>query len=270
MRINYISGTEIISRVYDEFNIKSDDFVNRVPKWIYNCLKRIDHHKVYSNLYIKGKFENNKIYLPSFEGNIKMLSINGIIIINSEKDELPKDYSSILTSDNTIISDDNTFNANNALSKDESLISNFINTSTENKTSAYYIEQNVLYVKYISGTYKLWYECIPVEFNDKFQSHIPLIPDLENVIEHIKWGVFKNVLSRGYIHPLYSLGSKDPVYDPNKMYNATKLSAKLELDKMDINDRNNIANINMQFITEPSYYTGQVNNIYQLFKESEL
>lgn len=273
MRVNFISGNTIIGNVYDEFNLKSDDWANRVPNWIYAALRNINSNKTYVNEYYTGSFNNNHIPLPNYQGNIKLLTINNKVIINPDKICFNEYFTDLSLDPNNqdlpIISTDNTFNTNNALSRDEALIPNNINTNTDiiNHKNHYFIDINKVYVKSSAGRYKLWYRTIPVEFNDKLQTYIPNIPDLEKVISNIKWFVFKNILSRGLIHPIYSLGNKDPEYDPNKKWQTTLRGARLTLDEMDINDRNELANITMSFFNLPSYKTGQVENIFELFKE---
>lgn len=267
MRINFISGTTIIGTIYDEFNIKSDDWINRVPNWIYKALKALNNSNVFIDYYnLQGQFENNKIFLPEFEGAIKLLSVNGTILINNDNINLVS--SSANNETFSVESDDDTFNTNNALSRDTLLTSG--NTDTLINYSSYYIQNRTLYTKYNNGTYKLWYKAIPIEFNDKFQNYIPYVPDLEPVIDNIKWFVFKNLLSRGYIHPIYSLGNRNPEYDPAIQYKISKKGARIALDGMDFNDRNEIANVNMAFLTKPSYETGQVYNLAELFKENAI
>jgi len=270
MRINFISGNTIVGTVYDEFNIKSDDWVNRVPNWIYRALRILDTKKIYTNNLIKDTFSNHKIELPEYEGTIKLLTIDGAVIINRDRIDLPIATTSITITSTDIVSTNDTFNVNNALSKDESLIANSINTNINNVSNAHYIEQNILYTVVESGTYRLWYEAIPAQFEEQFQTYVPMIPDIEEVIQYLKWNIFKNILSRGYIHPVYSLGNRNQEYDPNIQFKANRMKAKLALDKMDVKDRNDIANINMAFFNLPSYQTGQVDDINQLFKEDEI
>ncbi len=264
MRINYISGISIINEIYDEFNIKSDDWVNRVPNWIYKALRQLNSNRTYVDLYICGKFENNIILLPEYEGTIKLLSINDRIIINPNN--ILDQYTYNKNIELPIISDDNTFNINNALSQDSVLREDIHQISNIFNKQKYYINGNKLYTQYNTGIYKLWYNAIPTEFNDKLQTYIPLIPDIEKVIANIKWFVYKNILSRGYIHPIYSLSNRNQEYDPNIKWQNTIRGAKLALNEMDFNDRNEIANINMAFFNLPSYKTGQVDNIAELFK----
>jgi hypothetical protein len=267
MRINFISGNTVIGAVYDEFNLTSDDWVGRSPNWIYKALRLLNNRNVEVDYYIKGNFENNRILLPEFDGAIKMLSVNSKVLINTDNISITTNNATI-ESDDTIVSTDDTFNVNNALSKDEMLLtsnSTAINSLTENQ---YFIRRGILYTSEVSGTYKLWYRAIPVEFNDKHQTYIPFIPDIEKVIDVLKWYIFKNILSRGYIHPIYSLGSKDPEYDPNKKFQASLKGARIALDECDFNDRNNLANISMAFFTIPSYSTGQVYNLFELYKDN--
>jgi len=272
MRINYISGNTIIGRIYDEFNIKSSDWVNRVPDWIYQALRQLNNNKTYVNMYFEGKFYNNHINLPEYDGEIKLLTINHHIIVNPDNIEFHHYYNHLNNDPNNqdlpIVSDNNTFNSNNSLSRDESLIPNNINTNTfwKHKKDQYYIENNILYTRHNTGHYKLWYKTIPVDFNDKLQTYIPNIPDIEKVISNIKWYVFKNILSRGLIHPVYSLGNRNPEYDPNAKWQTTLMGAKLALSELDNHDRNELANVSMAFFNLPSYKTGQVDNIFELFK----
>ncbi len=103
-----------------------------------------------------------------------------------------------------------------------------------------------------------------MEFNENFQIYCPKVPDKINVLENIKWFVFKQLLSRGYIHPIYSLGNRNPEYDPNLKWQNTINRARVQLSEMDLNDRNDIANINMSFISRPSYTTNRVSDSFKL------
>jgi hypothetical protein len=272
MRINYITGRTLIEEIYDEFNLKSDDWVNRVPNWINKGLKELNNGKVYVNMIEQGQFNNHTIILPEYiEGQIALLKVNDQILIDTYHVMQNGHYNYPLNDPNNmilpIVSNDNTFNANNALTRDEAVIPNIINTNIEgyHHKHEYYIEDNKIITRKQYGNYKIWYKTIPIEFDDKLQTYIPLIPNLQKVITNLKWYIFTHILSRGLIHPIYSLGARDIEYDPKKQWKISSKAARIELSQMDINDRNEIANVNMSFFSLPAYKMGQVNNIFELF-----
>ena len=233
MRIKYISSDIIISGLYDQFNLQSDDWVGRTPNWIYEALRHYRNNKVYIIEAVESTFQDNIILLPQYAGEILLLIVNDQILVNN----------------NTNIE-----------------YRNILNTLTTSNDK-YSIADNVVELESNNGTYKLFYKTLPVEFNDKFQIYCPKVPDKQHVIDNIKWFVLKNILSRGYVHPVYSLGNRNPEYDPNLKWQNTLNKARVQLSEMDNTDRNNIANINMQFITRPSYNTNQVSHSFKLNKD---
>jgi hypothetical protein len=232
MQINFISATNIISELYDEFNIKSDDWIGRVPNWIYKALNYYKNNKCYITEILEGNIIDNMIVLPDYPGEIKLLLIDNEILINSDISKLY--YTNL---DNIRIS-----------------------------TLKYSIENNILYLEKNIGNYKLYYHTIPIEFNEKFQIFVPKIPNRPYVIDNIKWFVLKNILSRGYIHPVYSLGNRNQEYDPNIKWQQSIIKARVDLSTISKEDRNDLVNINTTFLNAPNYITNKVKESYHLNK----
>lgn len=222
MELSYITGNTVIANIYDEFNIKSDDFVKRSPNWIYQALRHLRHINTYLDYYDKSTYDSNTIFLSEFIQRINLLIVDNEVLINT----------------------------------------GYINDVTPNvnySNKKYNINNNIITLESYSGTYEIWFKSIPVEFDDILQMFVPKVPNKERVIENIKWYVLKMILSRGYIHPIYSLGNRNSEYDPNTKWQNTLRGAKHDLSPMTPNIVNKLSNIHNTFISKATFDNNQVN-----------
>jgi hypothetical protein len=214
----FVSSKVIVTDVYDLLNIGSDDFVGRVPGWINKALFHLRCQKMLVDAEpIDTTYTDYKILIPTDLYTLDKIIVNDYVLSEvkpTTRLDFTKDYGY------KYFYEDNGY---------------------------YYFEQE-------TNTIKIYYKKIPVVFDKTTQSNFPLIPDDEIVKENLTWFVVSRILSRGYKHPIYALGSKDPEYDPNKKWQQTRMMAKASLSRLSAEDRKNMSNILVSFLDDKSNY----------------
>lgn len=228
MVYNFVNGNIIIAKIHDELNVKSRDWENRVPKWITDCLKALNINPSFEEAVVDLDIINNKVKLPF---DIRVL--RGVIVDGHPIERVTTVY-------------DKPENDKYALS---------------NVTALYTINDGHIVLNKKEGKVRLIYWKLPLEWDDTLGMWIPMIPDEEAVIEHITWYVFKIILARGYIHPVYSLSSRDEDTNPNRLWRNTKRAARLAAASMDNEGRRIMAETLSKFMTNPKA------NIQELFSK---
>ena len=75
----FISSATLIPDMYNDYNIQSDDFVNRFPIWVANALEELNFIQAYVNVEKDIEFDDHRCQLPwDFRGVID-------VIINNKK-----------------------------------------------------------------------------------------------------------------------------------------------------------------------------------------
>lgn len=215
MVYNYISSKVVIGTVYEDFNILSNDWENRAPKWILNALGFYNVEYSLENTFEPIKFTNYKFKLPC---NTSLLRA---IIINSRLLERVSNSSFLISRHQ--MPDPNVYQIN---------IGN--------------VELGIE-----SGEAIVIYNKPPFEWDDVLNVYFPLIPHTSQVIENLSWYVLMRILARGYVHPVYSLATQNPLVNPDIRWRDTLKSAKNSINRMDATERASLSEILTRFIADP-------------------
>lgn len=178
-------GEVAISRVFDEFNVNTQDWVARSPYWIARALDTLPIVTVLEPREEFIKISNNVGTLPC-----SLKSLRAIIYDGATVDR--KGYI------NPGDSSEPYYTINN------------------NNTITFYISNCQVLVKY---------KGIPVRYNDKYQMEVPKIPDVEEAIDYVQWFIFEKILTRGYKHHLFSYKDVYSIIREKKQEAITALSA---------------------------------------------
>ena len=249
----YISAKTIIDRIYDNYNIQSDDFVSRVSNWTLNCLREIGVKQSYVLDNVILQLHNKKVAIPTDVDRVYGVKINGITAELSFKFEtVDKTYygknnvvgfdGKVYTHETNIL---DTYNSVGAITNNE--ISTFDNTPTPSPTGGiepWYEDTNVLdgvtsskfnanYWRHTdiegykykivagwietnspNGTVELLCGRIPYQYDEILDQLFPLIPDDENLIQYITSEILVHVLMRGYKHALLNLTTNNEFVNP--------------------------------------------------------
>ncbi len=233
MIYNLVSGKVVMAKIYDEFAVKSRDWENRAPVWIASALKQLNINLSWEEVADTIEFDNYSFNLPC---DVRML--RGILINGTKLDRT-------------------------------TTITHLINNKEiENYAidpKYYSLNAGKIHVELKSGTAEIVYRKLPLEWDDVLGIWIPMIPDVEAVIEHITWYVFKIILARGYAHPIYSLTTNNELLNPEVRWIRTKKAAKLAAKSMDSEARRIMADRLSSFISDPD---ADVNSLFSSHRTS--
>lgn len=219
MIYNLINGKIIIAKMYDEFNIKSRDWETRSPKWIADAMKYLNIRNSWKEVVEEIEFTDYGFDLPC---NTKVL--RGIVINN------------VRLTKSTVVG--------------HQLTNQTIGQHT-NENYFYNINAGRVELEIPSGTAKIVYWKLPVEWDDILGMWIPMIPDIPEVMENIAWYVLKIIIARGYVHPVYSLTTNSELNNPHLMWERTKRRAKNRANAMDVDTRAIMAETLSSFLVDP-------------------
>ncbi|KAF5080360.1 hypothetical protein DSECCO2_120020 [anaerobic digester metagenome] len=229
MIYNLISGKVVIFKLYDEYNIKSRDWENRVPNWILDAISYLNISSQLDEVAIDIEFTNHSFKLPC---DIKVL--RGVIVDNMALNRVDTVSHQVT---NTIIAD------------------------YDEHTNHYSIDNGYIKLEKETGTATVVYKRVAMEGDDVTGMWIPMIPDIPEVINNITYYVLKIILARGYVHPIYSLSSNNPITNPDLLWRNSLTTAKRKAKAMDAEKRAKVAEINTRFIADPNADTNELFNI---------
>jgi len=271
MVYKYINSAIVVGDIFDQYNIKSEEFISRTPNWILRCLEDIHCYQVYVDKAFKGNTTNKMVYLPEEFKKIRNVWINGNQAhpyygyeqaINSttlcERDDTirlcnvgenpPKeeacnpDTSTAYNPKNHCVYNPyggfdlaNWINPGNRNPGNGETNSNNECNSNSNSTNSSipkYLIENGWMKTSEDGEVALLYAALPMEFDEANHLWFPLIPDNENVRAAIGWYVITRILYRGYIHPVLNLNSNSPFTNPGLAYREAKHEALFSCNQM--------------------------------------
>ena len=271
MQYNYINSKEVVLEVIDNFNIKSFDFLGRVPTWIINCLNDLKVHQTYVTKFAEIPFNNFRCKLPDGCKRLNGLKINGhraeyrnttfdgyidstiethnVYTEGRETSEVDKPVievvtpytpSNIPTFDSGIYSPDGKTYASDFLSP----------TSITDIVYSYNMDNGWLRFDLEQGVALISYAGLPLEFDLDSRLYYPLIPDIESLKTSIRWYIMRILLYHGYSHPLFNLKENNPHTNPGLAYDNLKRRVKVDCNSMNLDRRKNFSNIMTSLIHE--------------------
>ena len=241
----YISAKTIIDRIYDNYNIQSDDFVSRVSNWTLNCIREIGIKQSYVLDNVVLTLSNKKVAIPIDIDRIYGVKINGVTAELSFKFEtVDKTY----YGNNYVVGFDGTV-YNREISPLEVMVGSWDNVPQPSPSGGIEPDPNLYPISPIAGVthsefnanywrhidiegykYKVvhgWIETnspngvveilcgrIPYRYDEVLDQLFPLIPDDENLIQAVTFTILGNILMRGYKHSLLNLTSNNEFVNP--------------------------------------------------------
>jgi hypothetical protein len=216
MVYNFVSGKIIVAEIYDNFAVKSRDWETRAPRWIASGLALMDISKGWEESVEEVSFTDYKFKLPN---HVKALK--GILV-----DDIPM----------------------------ENIVASPISSSDVERRSeyTYYINNGWAHLSEEEGVATIIYMKPPIEIDEESGLHYPLIPEVEEVKIALRWYVLMQILSRGYIHPIFSLNSNNGETNPTYKWNEHRRRAKYFADRMDNPQRHRMAKLLSEFLSNPN------------------
>lgn len=221
----YVNSAELIREIYDDYNIASDDFVSRAPTWIYNALDELNFIQAYIEKTTILTIEDYRCKLPDdFQGLIDL-------IIGDKKIQLRSPH-------------DNTYTTKFKDINEKEIINKSFESEAHNKDNVeYYISNNWIHTNIESETIYLKYKAIPSELDDNLQMYFPLIYNEGLLRRYIKLYIVRQILLRGYKHPVLNLTSNNYVINPALELANMKTAVRVACNKFNKDRRENIARI---------------------------
>ena len=245
----YVNSAELIREIYDDYNITSDDFVSRAPAWIYNALDELNFIQAYVEKTTEIPIEHYRGKLPDdFQGLISIAIDNqraqlklhiddnfnkfkSINELNPEDDNNPNDE---------LDPEDLEYNEWVELVENNKLIKQNINN---NFKAEYYISNGWIHTNIESTTAYLKYKAIPSELDTNLNMYFPLIYNEGMLRRYIKLYIIRQILLRGYKHPILSLTANNPVVNPGLELMSIRNNVRVACNKFNKDRRENIARI---------------------------
>lgn len=238
----YINSKVLIGEIYSDYNIQSDDFIQRFPNLCVECIGDLNFYQAYVDAETDSlEFDNGIIPIPfGFKG------IRDVIINNKKADLLmsgcfrkARESSNpnfvvakttpVLDQDRHLINKDDRTVVN-----DQEIIKDYPN---------YYIDNNYIHTNIRFGTYQLRYRCLPSIYDHEEDMTFPLIYDVPTLRKAIKLYVIKAILIRGYKHPVLSLKENNKYSNPGLEYDELRYRAKSDCNKFSQDRRDNLTRI---------------------------
>jgi len=210
-----ISGREVIRRIYDHYDIKTTDWEERAYDWIDEA---IGHVKMYSALepcHLDITISNYKAKLPCDIKVLEAVQIDGV------KQELALN-GRINAHDTTVLKE----------------LGEIAGDTYELNRRGYLISSNE------TGTARIHYRKLPVEFDDELQHEVPLVPNDKYLLLTVEFYLLWRILSRGYKHPVYKIGSSNPRLDPGVQWERYAPKASNSMASFNKDERDRIRKIN--------------------------
>lgn len=230
----YVNSAELIREIYDDYNITSDDFISRAPAWIYNALDELNFIQAYIEKTKEISIEHYRGQLPEdFQGLIDLIIDDTKIQLRSPHDN---DYDTKFK--DTVEKDSLTENIGN------DVINKSFDSTTKSKNKVeYYISNGWIHTNIESTTVYLKYKAIPSELDSNLNMYFPLIYNEGMLRRYIKLYIIRQILLRGYKHPVLSLTSNNPIVNPGLELMNIRNNVRVACNKFNKDRRENIARI---------------------------
>ena len=233
-----INSKVLIAELYNDYNIKSDDFVSRFPTWVVSCIRELKIIQNLIELECKGEFDSYKYLLPfNFETIID-------VIVNKDRASLR---------------DESKFDAGNLKSKIKTILvrtpdqikppltlyntDNLDREKEDVQKVQYFISNNWLHLNIDHGDIVVRYKGFPIIFDSQDNINYPLIYNNELLKKAIKLYVMKMLLLRGYIHPILNLKENNLYTNPALEYDFIRHRVRTSCNKFSNDERSNIAEL---------------------------
>jgi len=240
---NYITSKDLVERIYNDYNIQSDDFVSRLPTWVLNAIREITIKQVYILTNIILELHNHKACLPKEIDRIYGVKIDGLTAdLNYDLSTTDKSLYTEINGTVVVGFDGKIY------THEQNILNNFgidtpnVITPTEfynmqypglthsefdikywrsrtKETCKYKIVNGWINSNIEHGLMEIACGTIPYLYDEEFEMIFPLIPDDENLIKAITFYILGQMLLRGYKHSLLSYTTNNEFLNPGMGWN---------------------------------------------------
>ena len=248
MIYNLVKADEPIARLDNDYNINSGDYVGRIPQWIHQCLADLNIYlgllpKAYVTTVAsyKGTFPDNMKHLIGIEYNGARLDKRATQLYKNEDTSSIPDYAVLKTNIGVTVTgvitdaelDDNLEDLVINVEKLRIYDATSINELPTSNHYYYLLPENRFETSFESGVVIIHYYILPAYYSESLNSLCPYIPDDEAVKYAIALYMFRNILQRGFKHPVFSLGNNKQSLDPYYLYKEARRKAKNSANRFD-------------------------------------
>lgn len=198
MNYTFKSSRSVIYKVFDQFNIEGSEWESRAPEWMTDALLEMYTPKVLRELTEPVTTIDYRFQLPC---NLKLfmaLSYKGKRLLRATK------YNSIRKEDVKSI--------------------NEYTITDEGWVYVDGVENDELFITY---------KAFPYVFDTELNRMMPLIPDTAAVEIALMWYCIRQLLYRGYKHPILTFASNSPDINPALAWEKHKRSAVISIGSLD-------------------------------------
>lgn len=238
----YINSATLIADIYNDYNIQSDDFIPRFPIWIAHALEELKFIQAYVTKECELEFDNNRCELPwGFQGIIDII-INDVKVHLKNTAEFNKDAYRETIKTVPAYTPFTGF-PNSDISTPDTDIENINLKTSDNEEPYYYISNNWIHTNIKEGIIHLRYRSIPVVYDSNLNMEFPLIYDVGMLKRYLKLYVVRQILLRGYKHPVLNLKDNNPIVNPGLELMNIRSNVRVACNKFNKDRREAIAQI---------------------------
>lgn len=240
MTYNLTSIKEIIGRIALTHNIKSANYINKVPQWVGQALGELKLNVSLDPFVTKIEISNYRGSIPSTIKRIDAILYNNKI--------LPRVVGRRLVEPNQTLFDplyvrdtvqEIEYNEDGSIRSISNSESDTLSISTYQVDSQnnYILKPGYIDTSFDSGIISIYGLKIPTEVDEETGVIFPLIPDKEITKDALMWYCLRNILYSGYNHPILSLNSNNLYTNPAMMWDYLVPKARNENLRLDREQR---------------------------------
>jgi hypothetical protein len=227
-----VSSREIIARFENDFNVDYAGWIGRTPQWIADCLADIE---IFADL----------------------MPIQHCYQVVDYKLRLPCDFEVL----DAVKYRGERLDRSDIINHKSSCDMNEIAKIQDNKFNKHTYEldsNNWLLFDFPEGEVTLYFRAYPFEYDQVSKISFPLVPDNQKLKMAIEWYIIKMILSRGHLHSVYSLETRNEVINPYYQYEKMKKEARNSMGTMDKDGRAIISKIMREFLSNKYYRFNEI------------
>lgn len=235
----YISSAELIPEIYSDYNIQSDDFISRFPAWIVNALEELKFRQAVITKEIELEYDDYRCHLPwDFKG-MDEVKINGNHIKHFNSSTSKTDNYTPIVDTISVYTPDEIYGKSDikTVKNEDSDI------PSSNSVPYYYINNNWLHTNIKNGKIHLKYHSLPTIFDSNLNMEFPMIYNVGMLKRYLKLYVMRQILIRGYKHPILNLKDNNPIINPGLELMSIRNNVRVACNKFSKDRREVIANI---------------------------
>lgn len=258
----FISSATLIPDIYNDYNIQSDDFVSRFPMWVADALEELKFIQAFITVEKDIKFDDHRCMLPwDFKGTIDVIINNKQAVLKNaaefNRDGLRERVTTVPTftpqprvpNAEIATAGDNNVEHYSGMDNDGDVYHSangpiqYNGDTYHDEAPYYYISNNWIHTNVANGTIHLRYWALPVIYDSTLNMDVPVIYNNGQLKKYLKLYVMKQILIRGYKHPVLSLDKNNVYTNPALELDKIRIPTRVSCNKFSSDRRENIATI---------------------------